>query len=138
MSALGHVSTQVVRGVALGLQFNPYAAGLSAIIAAALSGYPEAPRSHVVWSALVVVAGWIVGDGIAVAGAATTGAIYPIAWGATALLVGYALPAWAGAQVGRRVVHGTGWLAAGAVALMLTPAVSVVADSLSRGLMRAA
>ena len=72
------------------------------------------------------------------AGAATTGAIYPIAWGATALLVGYALPAWAGAQVGRRVVHGTGWIAAGAVALMLTPAVSVVADSLSRGLMRAA
>ena len=138
MSALGPAWTQVLRGVALGLQFNPYVAGLSAIIAAALCGYPRAPRSRVAWSALVVLAGWTVGDGIAVAGAAASSVLYPIAWGGTALLIGYALPAWTGAQVGRRVVHGTGWLAAAAVALMLTPAVSVLADSLSRGLLKAA
>lgn len=138
MSTYGPSVTQALHGVALGLQFDPYVAGVTAVIAAALSGYPKAPGSRVLWSALVVVAGWAVGDGIRILGAPSPGSMYSIAWGATALLVGYALPAWAGAQVGRRVVHGTGWLAAGAVALMLTPAVSVLADSLSRVALRAA
>jgi hypothetical protein len=77
-----------------------------------------------------------VGDGIRVAGAAWSPA-YLAAWAFTGLAFGYLLPAFAGAYVGRLVHRGTGWLAAGAVALMLVPALSALGDVLSTGLWRA-
>jgi hypothetical protein len=120
-----------VHGVALGLLFNPWAAGLAAVVAAGLSGYPSAPRTRLLWSSLVVLVGWAAGDGGRIAASLALGVTTLAVWAIVSLLVGYALPAWTGAQVGRRVVHGTGWLVAGAVALMMTPALAIVADRLS-------
>jgi hypothetical protein len=77
-----------------------------------------------------VLLGWAVGDGVRLAGAnAAPG--YLAAWAVTGLAFGYALPAVAGAYVGRQVHRGTGWPAAGAVALMLVPALSALGGALS-------
>jgi len=46
------------------------------------------------------------------------------------------LPTLAGAYVGRQVHRGTGWLSAGAIALMAVPTVSALAGALAGGLMR--
>ena len=129
-------TTSLLAGVATGLQFNPLFAAVSAAVGAALSGYPSAPRTRLWGSAAVLLLGWAAGDGIRVAGAAASQA-YLGAWAATGLALGYVLPAFAGAYVGRLVHRGTGWLAAGAVALMLVPALSALGDVLSTGLLRA-
>jgi hypothetical protein len=124
-----------VTGVATGLQFNPLAAAVSCAVAAALVGYKRAPRSRPLWAAGVVLAGWAVGDGIRLAGA-TASIGYLVAWAIAGIAVGYVLPTLAGAYVGRQVHRGTGWLSAGAIALMVVPAVSVVSGALAGGLMR--
>jgi hypothetical protein len=135
LSGLGSAPGSILAGVAMGLQFNPLAAAASSVVAAALSGYARVPRVRLWWSAGVLLAGWAVGDGVRIAGAnATSG--YLAVWAVTGLAFGYVLPACAGAYVGRQVHQGTGWLAAGAVALMLTPALSVVGEALSGALWR--
>lgn len=121
----------------MGLQFNPIAAAASSAMAAAISGYKRAPRGTAWWSAAIVLSGWAVGDGIRLAGAAQVPE-YMATWAIVGLLVGYALPAVAGAYVGRRVHLGTGWLAAGAVALMLAPVLSVLGGALSAALWKVA
>ena len=127
----------ILTGVAAGLQFNPLFAAVTAALAAALSGFRRAPRTRVWISAVVVVAGWVVGDGIRIA--ATSGATaYLAAWALTGLAVGYGLPAFAGAYVGRQVHKGTGYLSAAAVAVMLVGALSVLSDPLASALMRIA
>lgn len=135
LSGTGSLFGSLVTGVATGLQFNPLAAAVSAPIAAALFGYRRAPRSRMWWSAAVLLAGWAVGDGIRLAGSGAPPA-FLVAWAVTGLAFGYALPGVAGAYVGRQVHCGTGWLSAGAVALMLVPALSVLADAISGGLWR--
>lgn len=118
----------------MGLQFNIITATVSAVLAAALAGYPGAPKPRVWWSGVVLLAGWAVGDGIRVAGSVGSGsraAAYGVVWALAGLAVGYVLPALAGAAVGRAVFRGTGWLAASAVALMLTPAVWALSERLS-------
>lgn len=125
----------IVTGVATGLQFNPLSAAVSSTIAAALVGYKRAPRSRVWWAAGVVLVGWAVGDGIRLAGA-TAEPGYLLAWALAGIAVGYTLPTLAGAYVGRQVHRGTGWLSAGTVALMVVPAMSIVAGALATGLMR--
>jgi hypothetical protein len=122
-------------GVATGLQFNPVFAAGAAAVAAALAGYRRAPASRAAWAGAVVLAGWAAGDGISVAGSEAA-LPYLLAWALAGLAFGYALPAVAGAYVGRNVTRGTGWLAAGAVALMLVPALSLLADVLGGALMR--
>ena len=134
LAAAGSIGA-VTAGVASGLQFDPLTAAVSAVLAAALTGYRRAPRSRLLWAAAVLLAGWAVGDGIRIAGA-SGGTAFALAWAVTGLAFGYALPAIAGAYVGRQVHRGTGWLAAGAVALMLVPALSLLADTLSGALMR--
>jgi hypothetical protein len=126
---------QVLAGIATGLQFNPLSSAISAALAAALSGYRRAPRSRAWWSAAVLLAGWTLGDGIRLAGSSASWP-YLLAWALAGLAFGYALPAFAGAYIGRLVHWGTGWLAAGAVALMLVPALSTLADVLSSALWR--
>jgi hypothetical protein len=121
-------------GLAMGLQFDPLAATVSAAASAALVGYSGAPPSRRAWAAGVLLAGWVVGDGIRVAGAVGAGnaaLVYGTVWSLTGLGIGYLLPALAGAAVGRMVFRGTGWLAAAAVALMLTPAVWALSERVS-------
>ena len=121
-------------GAAMGLQFDPLTATVSAAVAAALVGYPRAPSSRRLWAAAALLAGWAVGDGIRVAGGVGSGGaalVYGTMWSLTGLGVGYLLPALAGAAVGRAVFHGTGWLTAAAVTLMVTPAVWVLAERVS-------
>jgi hypothetical protein len=112
-------------GLAMGLQFDPLAATVSAAASAALVGYSGAPPSRRAWAAGVLLAGWVVGDGINAA------LVYGTVWSLTGLGIGYLLPALAGAAVGRMVFRGTGWLAAAAVALMLTPAVWALSERVS-------
>jgi len=121
----------------MGLQFNPIAAAASSALAAAISGYKRAPRGTYWWSGAIVLSGWAIGDGIRLAGAGQAPA-YLAAWAVVGLLFGYAAPAVAGAYVGRRVHLGTGWLAAGAVALMLSPALSALGGALAAALWKVA
>ena len=121
-AALGPALT----GVAMGLQFNPLVAAVIAAVAAALVGYRGAPASRVWWAGCLLATGWVVGDGISVAagvGPGPDGLMLGAAWIATGLVLGYLVPALVGAAVGRSVFHGTGWLAAAAVAVMLSPAI---------------
>jgi hypothetical protein len=127
--------TQIVVGVATGLQFSPIAAAVTCVLAAGVSGYPSAPRSRLWWSAAIVLAGWAAGDGVRIAGS-SAGPTVLAAWAVSGLALGYVAPTWLGAYVGRLVHRGTGWLSAGAVALTLVPALSLLGDAISGGLWR--
>lgn len=129
-------------GARFAVQFNPLAAVAGAIVAAALAGYPKAPRTRWRLSALVIVVAWLAGDGLRIlghardladgVGAGKWTALGDAAWLVLAVwalgtfAVGYAGPALVGARVGRSVTHGTGWLAAGGVAGALAIALSAI------------
>jgi hypothetical protein len=51
-------------------------------------------------------------------------------WAAGTLAIGYVVPTFVGAAVGRRVTHGTGWLAAAAIAAALALAISTIGGSI--------
>jgi hypothetical protein len=114
-------------GVALGLQFNPLTSLVGSTVAAVLYGFPA----------------WRAGEGVAIGRRladtrpATAADGLPLAaWVLVSLVVGYAVPAAAGALAGRRVVRGTGWLSAGAVAFTVAGALSLVAPRLADGVAR--
>jgi hypothetical protein len=88
-------------------------------------------------AAAVVLVGWALGDGIRIAGSPGT-TLELAAWAVTGLAVGYALPAYAGAYVGRQVHKGTGYLSAGVVAIMLVSAFSALAGPVGALLSRLA
>jgi len=128
-------------GLALGVQYNPLFAAVTAALAAALVGFPKAKRDRRQWAALVLAAGWLAGDGLRIlarardyydgvaAFRAAGTQLWPgwttlACWALGSLALGYVGPALVGATVGRRVTHGTGWLAAAAIASALTLAVS--------------
>ncbi len=131
----------VTLGVGLALQFNPLVSLVGAVVAAALLTRGE-------WmgiGAVVVGAAWLLGDGLRVATRAhdvIEGVGTPLAegvvaawvalvfWAVGGLLIGYVVPAWAGSFVGRRVTHGTGWLAAGLVAASVSAALATLAGQL--------
>ena len=113
-------------GLLLAANFNPVTAVAGAVLGAGL-----ATTGRVRAAVLVVALAWAAGDGmlllarasevrdggVLVEGTGAAGSWVAIAlWALVGAAVGYAAPAWAGAFVGRRVTHGTGWLAAGAVA----------------------
>lgn len=123
-------------GAALGLRFAPVYAAVTAVIAAALAGYRKAPRSRAWLAAIVVVAGWVAGEGIRIAGASLPMPTL-VLWATAGLAFGYALPALGGAYVGRQVHKGTGYLSAAVVALMFVSAFSAVAGPIADALMRA-
>ena len=131
----------LVDGVLLAVQYNPLVAAVTVAIAAALAGYPKVRRDRRQWAVLVLAIGWLLGDGLRVLGrardfydgvAAFRAAGTPLwpgwttiaIWAIGSLALGYVMPALVGAAVGRRVTHGTGWLAAAAIASALTLAVS--------------
>ena len=60
------------------------------------------------------------------------------AWAFADVVVGYGLPAAMGAYVGRRVMHGTGWLSAIAIAAASSAALAALAGAASTWLEHAA
>lgn len=128
-------------GLLFAVQYNPLFAALAAALAAALMGYPKAPRARREWAGMALLVGWLVGDGLRILArardyfdgvAAFRAAGMPLwpgwttlgLWALGSLAFGYVVPALVGAAVGKRVTHGTGWLAAAAIASALTLAVS--------------
>lgn len=139
ISPLAHV----LSGIALGLQYNPVVSVAGAALAAAISGYPAAPRSRWAWSAAILLVAWLAGDGIpvlAAAAAATSAgaAATTVAWAITGVAFGLFLPAALGAYVGRRVTHGTGWLSALVVAATVAGALTWIAPHLAAAVHAAA
>jgi len=128
------VLSRVLAGVAAGFQFHPVFAAVFSAAAAGLAGYRKAPRARVWWAVAVVLAGWLLGDGIRVAGSSGE-PTYLIVWALAGLAVGYVVPALLGAYVGRQVHRGTGYLSAAAIAIMLVGALSALADPIATALM---
>lgn len=149
--SLAALTTGVARalwqGVRLGMAYNPVFGIGGALAAAALLGYPRAPRERRFWAGAVLVVAWLAGDGLQVLGrtrdvvdgvgafahVAPTWAAYMLlaAWALISLGLGYLAPAWAGIVVGRRVTHGTGWLAAMAIAVGASLGISTLVASLA-------
>jgi hypothetical protein len=130
-------------GVALGLQFNPLTSLVGSTVAAVLYGFPSAAQARRALAVAVLAAAWLAGEGVAIGRRladtrpATAADGLPLAaWVLVSLVVGYAVPAAAGALAGRRVVRGTGWLSAGAVAFTVAGALSLVAPRLADGVAR--
>ena len=146
MTALAALTGALADGLAFAVRFNPLAAAITAGLAGAVSGYPRDQRVRRRWSALLVAAGWLAGDGLralarardlADSGAAVltpgvpvwAGWLTVLLWSAGSLAIGYVLPTLAGALVGRRVTFGIRWIAAAAVGSGLALAVSAVAGA---------
>lgn len=140
MSAAVGFLPALVSGAALGLQFNPVTAVVSAVAAALLAGYSTAPDSRRPLAVGVLALAWVAGDGARIGRVLDTAPgdgtlwVAVAAWILVGALVGYALPAAAGIGVGRRVVRGTGWLSAGAVAFTIAGALSVTGPAVADGL----
>ena len=125
-------------GLALAAAFNPIIALIGAAAAAAIVSVGRGYRRTFA-AVSTLLAFWLVGDGLRVlargrdladglGGSVGWPAWLSVAlWGAGGLLLGYALPAWAGAFVGRRVVIGTGWLTAITVSVGVSLAVAALA-----------
>jgi hypothetical protein len=142
VSAATGLVAALVNGVALGLQFNPLTSLLGCVIASIVAGYPAAPDSRRPIAVSLLALAWLGGDGARIGRALGTGgdlALVGLAvWALTSALVGYALPGASGIGVGRRVVRGTGWLSAGAVAFAVSGALTVVGPAVATGLRRMA
>ncbi len=148
MSDLAAALGAIVDGLRFAIQFNPLIALVSVAVAAAISGYPRAGRDRRLWSLGILAAAWLAGDGLRVlarardlsdspamslAGDAPVWAAWATlaVWAAGSCALGYLGPALTGAAVGRRVTHGTGWLAAAAVGSALVFAISAAVGALS-------
>ena len=126
-------------GLLLGIQFNPVASVVGAAIAAGL-----ATTERVAAAAGVLFGAWLLGDGARVLARGTDAIAGPglvsggeaaqwavlALWALAGFAIGYLLPAWAGWFVGSRVTHGTGWLAAGAVAATASGALSMLSGAI--------
>lgn len=143
-------------GLAYVLSYHPLIALATVVIAAALAGARGAGGRRTAWAVAVVATGWLLGDGLRVLARARDlydftrgieGVIPPTImpgandwrawlalalWAAGGLLLGYALPVWTGAFVGRRVTHGTGWIAAASIAASVSFALSALAPAVVR------
>ncbi len=143
MSAAAGLLGVLALGVGLGLQFNPVTSLAGSLIAAVIFGTPKAPAARRPLAVAVLALAWLAGDGVAIGrSVAVDPPKAPFDWTAIALwalvgaLVGYVVPAAAGALVGRRVTRGTGWLSAGAVALAVSGALITLAPALADGITR--
>ncbi len=141
-----HVADALWQGVLLGLQYNPVFGIIGAVVAAAVLGYPKAPRERRFWAGAAIVVTWLVGDGLMIVGRTRevadglgafaqmtpTWVAYALlaAWAIVTISVGYIAPAWAGIIVGRRVTHGTGWLAAIAIAVGVSLGIATLVASI--------
>ena len=127
-------------GWQLGISFTPLTSLVGSVVAAVLLARRPGPLR---WTlALAVLGGsWLLGDGFAVLAHArrllASGAepdpaqwLALLLWLALGFGLGYVLPAWAGAFVGRRVTWGTGWIAAGVVAASVSGLVTAAVAAL--------
>lgn len=145
----------IATGIGLAVAFNPLASVIATPVAAALlSGLTGPGCARRGWAIAVLAFGWFVGDGLQVlfyvrdvghmrdaldmvggtlqVGSAVWEQYTALAlWVAGGLALGYALPAWAGSFVGRRVTHGTGWVAAAMVAASTSVAVAMLSGGLA-------
>ncbi len=133
-------------GLELGAAFNPFTAAAGAALAAAY--VTSDLRARRTAGAAALATAWLAGDGLRVLGRARElhggASLAPdfasapawAGWTAVALwvlvgvVIGYAVPAWAGAFAGRRTVLGLDWLVAGSVALTVSLATSGLLGSL--------
>lgn len=141
------MAEEFARALATGLQaalaYNPLAALLGSTAAAMLLAPRDRTLDRTVWSVAAVVIAWLVGDGMRIIARArdlfdgfgyliapdeTTSAAYLALaiWALLGAALGYVAPAAAGVFVGRRVTHGTGWLAAGNIAVLSSLALSTL------------
>lgn len=136
-------------GLQLTVAFNPIYAAVFSAVAAALAARPGRP-GRTVGAVFVLLVGWLLGDGMRIIaslrdlvdglgsllpGFGSTGNVTVlVAWAVGSFALGYALPAWAGAFVGRRVTWGTGWIAALAVSLSTSAVIATLAAAASRAL----
>lgn len=135
-------------GARLAVQYNPVAAAVSVAIAAAIAGSPSTRGARWKPAALTILMGWLVGDGVHVVGLlrdlaaeyagrpsfdASSWAGLGVAsiWALGSLALGYVAPTLLGVAVGRRVTHGTGRLAAAAIACSATLILAVIVAGLS-------
>lgn len=147
MSGLTYAFQAIGDGLRFATQFNPMVALITAAVAAAIAGYPRARHDRRQWALVIVVAGWLIGDGLRVLGRARD--VYDgygfglvmeapawvawvtlFVWAAGSYGLGYLGPALVGAEVGRRVTHGTGWLAAAGIAAALVLAIATAVGAL--------
>lgn len=145
----GDILNALGTGLVLAISYNPLAAVFAAPIAAALVGIRKPSHQRWVWACSVVGFAWLIGDGLRVlartrdvydglsgmlAVGSPTWAQYVVlgTWAVVGLLLGYVLPVWTGVFVGRRVTHGTGWVAAASIAVGATLALSAIVGSLGR------
>ncbi len=128
-------------GLSLAGAYNPIFAGAFAAVAAALCARRAHPGRTAFGIALLGF-GWVLGDGTRVIASARdladgAGALMPAlspaanwiaiaTWALVGAGAAYALPAWAGAFVGRRVTIGTGWLAAIVVSVTVSGLVATL------------
>lgn len=118
-----------IDGLMLASAFNPVFSVLGSAAAAMLLARKPGPV-RLVAGGVVLLAAWAIGDGLALS--AVSSASEPSASVTLAVAVvgsmalGYALPAWAGVYVGRRVTFGTGWLSAAVVAATVSGALSAI------------
>jgi hypothetical protein len=130
------VLAEALHGVAAGLRFHPIYAALAVALAAGLVGYRKSPYSNRYWALAAVFIAWTLGDGVRLLGSGGS-ELYLAACMLTGLGVGYFLPGLAGAYVGRQVHRGTGYLSAGAIAIMLVFALSTIAAPVADAIARA-
>ena len=133
----------LLAGLRLGLQPNPLLGVGGATLAAVLAGHKRASRTQTRLAAAALLVAWLAGDGITIVSRARDAALgvgafaggWPgwaaiAVWAVLSFAVGYLAPALVGVAVGRRVTHGTGWLAAGVVAASVSGTLSVLFASL--------
>jgi len=145
----GDIAVVLSTGLALALSYNPLTAIFSVPVAAALLGVKKPTHQRWVWAVSVLGFAWLIGDGMRVLartrdvydglagisdGAVPVWAQYAALaiWAIGGLLIGYVLPVWAGVFVGRRVTHGTGWVAATSVSIAASLALSAIIGGLVR------
>jgi len=142
---LSAIVEPVIAGVRLGLAPNPLYATAGAMIVAGLAGHRRPSRTQESVAVVTLLVAWALGDGVpvlsrvigAVRSATPVAESWPgwlalVLWALTGMAVGYAAPAAAGIIVGRRVMHGTGWLAAMAVAGGVSIALATLLGAIAR------
>ncbi len=141
MSDLSTLAAALIGGIRGGLHPNPLVGIVTVGIAAALLGAPKTPRERERYAWATLVVGWVIGDGLWLLGRSrdlydgvnrileTSQPVWAdwtalALWALVSFAVGYLAPVLLGKTVGRRVMHGTGWLAAASVAVMTSYALT--------------
>jgi len=144
-----HLVAVLRTGLVLAVSYNPLTAIFSVPVAAGLLGVRKPSHQRWVWAVSVLGFAWLIGDGLRVlartrdvydgmggliAGSVPVWAQYAALaiWAIGGLLIGYVLPVWTGVFVGRRVTHGTGWVAATSISIAASLALSAIIGSLVR------